>query len=318
VTQAMLGTPEQVAARAVYRSGAKRRFHVVGVVVLVGWLVMLWVLVREHSTGFGELSIGVSAAELDAGFREGFIYYGVYAGKGRAGTLYTEQRRLADGGYSVRSTMELAMSVAGTQGTSKTDIEMRLDPEFRLRAFEASLQGTGLTGKANGEWVAGEGLQVTVEALGLGQQTQMLKMSEPPLVQHTLRAALVRRGLEKGERVSVEIFSPDVLGQGSVAVDITYRGRAEINVGGQTLDAFHFEEASNGIVQHVYVNELGEVLQEEMPMGMVLVREAEAEAKQAVLEPMSLPIGDILKLGGKRFGGSGLNFLNGAEPPKEP
>jgi hypothetical protein len=282
--------------RPTYRDSARRLFHVVGVLVLIAWLVTMWALVRKHSTGFGELSLGVTSADLDAGFREGFIYHGIYAGKGRAGTLYTEQRRLEDGGYSVRSRMDLALTVMGKAGNSKTDVEMRLDQGFRLKAFEAKLDGSGLSGSARGEWVEGKGLLVTLTLAGTEGQSQVLAMSEPPLVQHTLRAALVRKGMKPGERVSMQVFSPEALGEGSVSVDITFKGREELNLGGQTLEAFHFEEAIRGFVQQVYVNEVGEVLQEELPMGMLLVREAEAEAKGADLTPMEISLPKLLDL----------------------
>jgi hypothetical protein len=296
----------------IYREVSGRRFHALGVVVVAVWLALMVALVRQHSTGFGELSLGVSPADLDAGFREGFIYHGIYAGKGRAGTLYTEQRRTPDGGYMVRSRMTLALNVMGKAGESKTDVELRLDGEFRLRAFEARLDGTGLSGAASGEWVEGKGLRVSLEVTGLAARDELLAMSEPPLVQHTLRAALVRKGMKPGERVSVEVFTPEALGQGRVAVDITYKGREEVSIGGQALEVFRFEEATQGVVSQVWVNELGEVMQEELPLGLVVVREAEAEAKQAPLTPTELALPALLK---RLPGVSGLPGLPGALPP---
>src|SRR5690606_799207 len=52
-----------------------------------------------------------------------------------------------------------------------------------------------------------------------------------------------------------------------------------IELMGSTVEAYHFQQQALGHRMHVWVNALGEVLIEEMPMGFRAVREPEAEAR---------------------------------------
>ena len=102
-------------------------------------------------------------------------------------------------------------------------------------------------------------------------------LPEAPLVQMALRSALMRRDMSAGDRITQTLFDP--MSQREVEIDITYRGEDTIELMGQEgIEAHHFEERSMGYTNHVYVNALGEVLLEELPGGIVVMREPEAEA----------------------------------------
>jgi len=86
--------------------------------------------------------------------------------------------------------------------------------------------------------------------------------------------------------------------QANVEADIIYRGRQEILVLGQTLEAHRFEETFLGQRHEVYVNDLGEVLREDLPLGMQLLREPKAESDAALeLTPMKVDLSALQGLG---------------------
>ena len=86
----------------------------------------------------------------------------------------------------------------------------------------------------------------------------------------------MRSDLEPGQRFSFEHFDPATLSTQEASIE--YLGRDDVMVMGERFTAHHLRQELAGQVLESWVNDLGEVLREELPGGLMAVRESEAEA----------------------------------------
>jgi len=249
-------------------------FDVLGVVAVLVMVWSLYSLVRRYGTGFGELDIEVTQDELEAGFREGYEYHSLYLGAAKVGTLRSERRRNVGGGYRMTTEMELSVSTGLFTQRTRSNLVADLDAEFRLSSFQLDMSGGVLNLSLEGRW---DGEAIVVTGLPGDSSARRFELPEPPLIMPSLRPVLMRRNLREGDRLSLSYYDP--MSQAPVAVDIAFIGHENIELMGRTVEAFHFEEIALGHRNQVWVNALGEVLIEELPMGFKAVREPEAEAR---------------------------------------
>lgn len=254
-------------------------FDVFGIVAVVAMGVSFVFLVREHGTGFGELELEISQEDLESGFREGYEYHAIYSGSNKIGTLRTERRRNGDG-YRLRSEMELHISLAGLAShRTQTEVDAFLDAGFRLQRFTATTRGGALELALEGQW---NGRAMVVTGLPGEAQARAFELPEAPFILPSLRPVLMRKRLERGDRVTFQYYDP--IGQQPIETDVTFLGRERVELMGTTVEAFHFRQTALGQQSEVWVNALGEVLVEELPLGMRAIREPEAEAKYGLRE----------------------------------
>lgn len=258
--------------------GALRRlglFDGLGIVAVGVMIYTLTLLVMRHTTGHGELTLELTQEDLAAGFREGYEYHGIYMGSRKVGAMRTDRIKLDDG-YRMKTELELAF--AATQSFSRLDA--MLDDDFRLRSFVVETRGGQLEGTVKGSWT---GSAMVVDADLTSVLTGPLKLErsyalpEAPFFPASLWPVVMRKTLSEGDRMSIPYYDPQSMQP--ITADIVYRGKTTIEIMGRTVEAFQFEEIKMGQAHDIYVSAIGEVLLEEMPLGMLAVREPEAEAR---------------------------------------
>ncbi|MDX9722189.1 MAG: transglutaminase-like domain-containing protein [Myxococcota bacterium] len=255
-----------------------KRFDLIGVISVLAMLTSLALLVAHNETGFGELGVELTQEDLAAGFREGIEVHALYMGAEKVGTLRTEKRR--DGnGYRIDSSMQLSVSTGFFKQRLRSELLSRLDEGFRLQEFELSLDSAILELELEGRW---DGSAMVITGLPGETSSVALEMPEAPLILPSLRPVMMRKRLEPGSKTSLDYFDP--LSQSRVRLDVVFVGNESIEVMGRLVNAFHFKEMALGRATDVWVNELGEVLIEDLPMGFRAVREPEAEAEYGLSE----------------------------------
>lgn len=219
-----------------------------------------------------EVSLQIDPQALAEGFREGVQWYGLYRGDDKVGVSRTERRR-TDGGYRLGQQIRVRPGPQG--GPELIEIDTELDEAFALERFSVNVQGGPIPLRAQGRR---EGETLHIEAQGLpGLSELTLPLEEPPVFDFSLGPLVMRSDLQPGDRFSYTVVDP--LGLVPQDGHIEYLGRDPIDVLGEHVDAFHLRQQLPGSPPlQLWVNELGEVLQQELPLQLRAVREAEAEA----------------------------------------
>lgn len=223
-----------------------------------------------------EVALHVDADELAEGFREGVQWHALYRDGDRVGFARLERRRVGDA-FRLVSFTRVDAEVLGAQRTLEAEVVSDLGPAFELRTFGVRVDADLLHMTAAGRVEAG---RVVVDVQGLPTKAAdaplVIPLREPPVFDFSLAPMLMQHDLAPGDRFRFTHFDPTTL-QPSDGV-IEYLGRDRITLLGEEVDAHHLRQEIGGQVLQSWVNDVGEVLREQLPMGLVAQRETEAEA----------------------------------------
>lgn len=254
-------------------------FDVLGGLAVAAFVAVLLVDLRVLGRPRDEVSLHVDPAALAAGFREGVQWYGLHRGNEKLGFSRTEQRRRGSG-YQLSQQIELRPTASA--GVTRITIDTELDAAFVLERFTVEAEGGPLPLRAVGER---RGDTLHVEAQGLpGLPALEIPLSQPPVFDFSLGPLVMTQDLRPGDRFTFTHVDP--LALTPTVGSLEYLGRADVEVLGETVSAFHLRQALPGMPPlQLWINELGEVLQQELPLALLAVREAEAEATYGLLAP---------------------------------
>jgi hypothetical protein len=228
---------------------------------------------RELRAEAVEIDLDLTSVSAADSFRPGVEWFSVYAGSDKVGFIRNE-RLVDDRGYAFRTRSQLHQNPPSA-GTLAFEISARPDDQLQLESFEGSVD-TGAIALQASAAIEGKLLSGHIEGLGPAKAPFSFPIQERPAFDQSLRPLLMRQGLEPGQRYEFEIFDPLTM-QARPTV-ITYEGVEKIDAMGAQRRAHHLVSEVAGQRLHVWVNDLGEVLSEELPGGFSAVRESEAEA----------------------------------------
>lgn len=252
-------------------------FDGIGIVVLACWVAVMGALFADD---FGITSIEhieLSPQDVEAGFRAGEEWQGIYLRDQKVGYLRLRKRKLADG-YEMRSRMVLHLTVMRRRQKIVTDSLGTLDRDFVLRDFAVKID-SGVSKMAVRGTVTGTKVHLEMETGGSVQRRE-ITLAEPPRMLPSVKAFVLRQQLVVGDAHRLSFFDPMTLVEREVV--ITYRGLESLRVMGQEVEAHHLTQSIGDVEYDVWTNAIGEVLQEHLPMGLTGIREGAAEARYGV------------------------------------
>jgi transglutaminase-like putative cysteine protease len=244
--------------------------RVLRALVVVAWLVQMGVLVRHAVL---EASPGSLAADL-VGYSAAAHWRGVYYRGEKLGFLVSET--VADGdGFELQEEGRLQLSLFGTTAFANMKTVVRVDRAFALRSFTFALDpGTGPI-RISGA-LEGTRLDLTI-ATPSGARTESRHLETPPVLAANLGTSLAARGgLRPGARHEVVLFDPATLRNSTATLVV--RSREVVAVAGRPTPAFRVEVQFSGLSTTSWVTDVGEVVREESPMGLIIVRETRDRA----------------------------------------
>ncbi len=185
-----------------------------------------------------------------------------------------------DTGYEIREDGRLQLAILGSSVAVRLHTVAQVDRSFTLRSFVFSLDpGTGPTEILGA--LEGTRLTLTIRNRS-GERTEVRQLAQPPALALSLARNLAARGLKAGDRFSVAVFDPATLRNDEMQV--TVEGREIVETAGRPVPAFKLEGRLAGIVMKTWVTDVGEVVREESPLGLLVVRET-AERAQMLAVP---------------------------------
>jgi len=158
-----------------------------------------------------------------------------------------------------------------------------VDRSFVLRRFSFSLDpGTGPTTIQGA--LDSKRLDLTIRN-SAGVRRESRELDELPALSLNLPRTLAARGLEPGQKLVVSVFDPATLRNSPMSIEV--QAREVVRAAGRPVPAFRVEGRLAGVTMRSWVTDTGEVVKEESPMGLLVVRETPEQA-QALAVPGSV------------------------------
>ncbi len=251
--------------------------RLLSVLVLVAWVLQMGALVRRAASP----SSVALAADL-ANYGSSAQWRGIYYRGDKIG-FSVGQTTPTESGYEIREDSRMQLILLGSDIPVRLSSRATVDRAFNLQAFSFSLDpGTGPT-QVEGV-LAGRRLQLTVRTPS-GVRRETRELPEPPALSLNLGRTLAARGLATGRSLLVSVFDPATLRNAPMTLEV--QAREVVRAAGRPVPAFRVEGRFAGITMHTWVTDVGEVVREESPTGLVVVRETSEQA-QALAVPYSV------------------------------
>ena len=179
-----------------------------------------------------------------------------------------------DDGYELLEDGRLRMSLLGATTTARTHFSARVDKGFVLHSFAFSLDpGTGAI-EVSGV-IAGKELQLTIKTPS-GSRSDTRTLQETPALSMNLPRLLAAAGLTPGQHIQVSMFDPATLRNAPMTIDV--QAREIVRAADRPIPAFRVQTHFSGITSTSWVTDTGEVVREESPTGLMVVRETRDQA----------------------------------------
>ncbi|MEE2788113.1 MAG: transglutaminase-like domain-containing protein [Myxococcota bacterium] len=197
----------------------------------------------------------------------------------RVGLAHLNKARSSDGGYLYDSTTTLRLVAFGIKSRLDARISAQFDAalnlgsiQFKITAGPAKFEGQAI--------VEDRAIKVTL-GRGTPDRTITIPVDTPPVLRHLVGVRLRKENLVVGQTLKIPIFDP--MTQGTQTMEIEVVGRDEITILDQTFPATHIRQKVSGLVLNGWINERGEMLKQELGLGLVAVRETKVHARAGTL-----------------------------------
>jgi hypothetical protein len=239
------------------------------VLVLGAWVLQMGLLARRVWSS-GPVALAAELSEYGSGAQWRGIYY-----RGDKIGFSVGQTTATDGGYEIREDARLQMTLLGASTPVRLRSLARVDRAFELRSFAFSIDpGTGPT-EVTGT-VGGRRLRITVKT-PTGERSETRELDEAPALSLNLARTLAARGLATGRTYDMSVFDPATLRNQRMRLAV--KGREVVSAAGRPVPAFRIEGRLAGVETLTWVTDTGEVVREESPMGLLVVRETAEQAR---------------------------------------
>ena len=258
-------TARPVQRLRVFRPVPRRLSRALSLVAVVAWLGQMGLLVRN---AYLRDSAPNLAADLGA-YGSSAAWKGIYY-RGEKIGFSVGQVVPAEDGFELQEDGRLQMTLLGASTAARLRTVARVDRSFGLRSFSFTLDpGTGAI-EVRGR-VDGRRLALTTRSAA-GSRTEVRDLGEPPALSLNLSRRLAAGGLVPGARHVFSMFDPATLANAPLTVEVI--GRDVVRAMRRPIPAFKLRMTFGALVSTSWVTETGEVVREESPMGLVVVKES--------------------------------------------
>jgi transglutaminase-like putative cysteine protease len=237
-------------------------------VVVVAWLLQMGLLVRKTY-----LEPAAALAGEFSRYGSGAQWRGIYY-KGQKIGFVVGQTVPREDGYELQEDGRLQMVLLGASTAARIRTLAQVDRSFQLRSFSFSLDpGTGAIEVAG--QVEGKQLRLTVTTAS-GSRTETRDLPEPPNLSLNLPRRLATKGLAVGARFTASTFDPATMQ--NAPMTLVVEARDVVWSAGRPIPAFRVRSQFAGVTTTSWITEVGEIIKEESPMGLMIVREPRGRA----------------------------------------
>ena len=186
-----------------------------------------------------------------------------------------------ENGYRAEQSGEFTLKLLGRERQMKMEGTATTGSRGELRTFKFQLTtssrcspfATTVLGRVDGDQ-----LELTIRS-SRSERTETRTLDEPILLPLNLYYSLASNGWTSGETYRVRLFDPMTLSEGEATIEV--KDPEIVRWGGREEEAFRLQTTFAGLTTTAWVNDKGEVLQEETPLGWTLQKEAPGSSLQA-------------------------------------
>jgi hypothetical protein len=203
-------------------------------------------------------------------------WLGLYFQGRKVGSSHLVKTPLPGGGH--RFAAETRLAIAPGADPMELDVQAELDAGHALRAFDfAAAAGASVT-KVRGT-VDGRRLDLAVESGG-AESRRTLELEGPPVLRAFDGPLLARQDLRPGATFRYRAFDP--MTQSDQEVEVEVVGPDRLVAMGHEVPVTRLRQRVSGVALDSWINARGEVLRQEMGLGIVAIRETKEEARWGV------------------------------------
>jgi len=235
--------------------------------VVLAWLGQMGLLYRSIQASTTNLASDLSRYGSSAQWR------GVYSRGDKIGFMVGQTVPTADG-YDIQEDGRIQMTLLGATSAARLHTAVQVDKAFEVRSFQFSMDpGTGPI--EIGGTVDGRRLQLTVKTPS-GTRTETRELPERPALSLNLSRRLAAEGLAPGKHIETTVFDPATLRNETMVIDV--QAREVVRAANRPVPAFKVLTRYAGITSTSWVTDTGEVVREESPLGLIVVKETPESA----------------------------------------
>lgn len=261
-------------------SRAVTRWDIVGgVCVLLFGASFWWLMDAEPDAPPADVALLDPSVEVQLGDE----WMGLYFGSARAGLMHLRKRARDGGGYLFSLRTRLRMQALGADAAIDTEVQAALDAGLTLERFTFDVSAGPARFKGEGE-VQGTTVALTMDTGG-ERVERRIELSRAPVLNANLGPMLTRSKLEPGQTMSFQVFDPMTLKDRTVEIEVV--GPDTVVAFGREVPATHIRQKVAGITLNGWINQRGEMLRQELGLGLVARRESEEEARWGLAQARS-------------------------------
>jgi transglutaminase-like putative cysteine protease len=237
--------------------------------IVAAWLVQMGVLVNRSYLQASPVSLAADLARYGTAAQWKGVYY-----RGEKIGFMVGQTLPRDDGFELQEDGRLQMTLMGATSHARISTSARVDRNFALRSFVFSLDpGTGPTevrGTLDGRKLS---LEVVTPS---GRRSETRELAEAPALTLNLSRRLAADGLAPGRHFEMNVLDPATLRNAPMEVDV--ESRELVRAAGRPTPAFKVRTRFAGITSTSWITDTGEVIREESPLGLMVVKETRERA----------------------------------------
>jgi len=246
-------------------------FRVIRPIIVVFWMIMMGILVQRTCFISSDDYIQTSYAESQLRPKEEWM--GIYWGNDKVGYTVSEIKKEFKG-YKIFDQAVMDLTVMGAQQRIDTQVTSHVDNTFTLKSFEFRLFSNLFTFKANGKV---QGNELHLELLSGGSVNKnIIPLKEVPCLSNSLKPLILSKGLAVGKRFKHTVFDPSTVS--SIPIDMVVEGKEKIALKDKKIECYRIKSTFKGITLRSWIDEEGNTIKEESPLGLILVKESKSDA----------------------------------------
>jgi hypothetical protein len=248
------------------------------VVIVVSWLVLLGNhAIQSYSVGDPPplVDLGTDSTRDAELTQRGVFYRGSRIG-------YIRERFTSlENGFRAEQTGELTLNLLGRERRVRMEGSAESGRKGELRSFSFRLSTSSRRSPFEttvlGE-VAGDEMTLKIRSGSSSERVERRVLTDPIVLPLNLYYTLAARGLTPGDTYRFRLFDPMTVSEGDATIVV--REREVVRWGGREEESYRLQTTFAGLTTTAWVNERGEVLQEETPLGWTLLKEAPGSSLQ--------------------------------------
>jgi len=261
----------------------QRGFRIISIFInlsiIVFWLVMMGLLVKREFIPFlgPTLAGGGYKNLLSSGLPFRQEWMGIYYNSEKVGYSSTstgEYKGSDYSGYTIQNRTYARINMLGEDNEVQFQGFLIVDETYRLKKFNFIMNSGIHRIRVDGNLI-GKTLDLNIVS-GNTNINKRLTVEKDLLLTNTMAPFLTLPNLTPGMSYYVDIIDPLTLGTGKARIKVT--SIEKYNFKNKLQDVYVVETEYKGIKATSWVNEEGEILRQETPLGWTMVKESQDEA----------------------------------------